>query len=330
MSLLASLLASSPPDAAIEIASEAVSVAVLGSRGLGRRSPGEGGANPVVQAYAVVPLPRGAVVPSLLSMNIVDRGAVAQAVRTACERVGQRPRRAALVIPDLAARVSLVRFDQIPARREDLDQLIRWQIKKSSPFSVEDACLTHSPGVRSGAGGEFVVVAARRETVREYESVCDDAGIYAGLVDISTMSVVNLYLASGAAPGGDWLVVHMRQDYTSIALMRGKDLLFFRNRAEGEEEALMDVLHQTAMYYQDRLAGQGFERVLAGGSSLTPGGVELTRRDLETRLGTPVEPLDPSRIAPLTDRITTDPGQAASLAPLVGMLLRTRREAVPA
>src|SRR5688500_13531555 len=181
MSLFASWLASAPPDAAIEIAPEAVSVAVLGSRGLGRRSPGEGGADAVVQAYAVAPLSPGAVVPSLAAVNIVDRPAVVQALRAACERAGQRPRRAALIIPDSAARVSLVRFDQIPARREDLDQLIRWQLKKSSPFPVEEACLTRSAGARSGTGGEFVVVAARRDAVREYESVCDEAGIYAGL-----------------------------------------------------------------------------------------------------------------------------------------------------
>src|SRR5688572_24730494 len=136
MSLFASWLASSPPDAAIEIAPEAVSLAVLGSRG----------SEALVQAFAVAHLPPGAVVPSLSSVNIVDRAAVVQALRAACERAGQRPRRAALVIPDLAARVSLVRFDQIPARREDLEQLIRWQMKKSSPFPVDDACLTHSPG----------------------------------------------------------------------------------------------------------------------------------------------------------------------------------------
>ena len=320
MSLFASWLASSPPDAAIEIAPEAVSLAVLGSRG----------SDPVVQAHAVAHLPPGAVVPSLSSVNIADRAAVAQALRTACERAGQRPRRAALVIPDLAARVSLVRFDQIPARREDLEQLIRWQMKKSSPFPVEDACLTHSPGAVSGTGGEFVVVAARRETIREYESVCDDAGIYAGLVDLSTMSVVNLYLASGEPPTGDWLVVHMRPDYTSIAIMRGDDLIFFRSRAEGEEETLSDVIHQTTMYYQDRLAGQGFQRVLAGGSSRVPGGVELARQDLAARVGTPVESLDPTRAAALADRITATPEQLAVLAPLAGMLLRTRREAVPA
>jgi type IV pilus assembly protein PilM len=320
MSLFASWLASSPPDAAIEIAPEAVSLAVLGTRGV----------DPVVQAYAVAHLPPGAVVPSLSSVNIADRAAVAQALRTVCERAGQRPRRAALVIPDLAARVSLVRFDQIPTRREDLEQLIRWQMKKSSPFPVEDACLTHSPGALSGTGGEFVVVAARRETIREYESVCDDAGIYAGLVDLSTMSVVNLYLASDKPPAGDWLVVHMRADYTSIAIMRGDDLIFFRNRAEGEEETLSDVIHQTTMYYQDRLAGQGFERVLAGGSSRTPGGVELVRKDLAARVGTPVEPLDATRVAALADRITATPEQLTTLAPLAGILLRTRREAVPA
>jgi len=320
MSLFASWLASSPPDAAIEIAPEGVSLAVLGFRGL----------EPVVQAYAVAHLSPGAVVPSLSAVNIADRAAVVQALRTACDRAGQHPRRAALVIPDLAARVSLVRFDQIPARREDLDQLIRWQMKKSSPFPIEDACLTHSPGARSEAGGEFVVVAARRETIREYESICDEAGIYAGLVDLSTMSVVNLYLASGGTPAGDWLLIHMRPDYTSIAIMRGEDLIFFRNRAEGEEEALADVVHQTTMYYQDRLGGRGFGRVLVGGTSRTPGGVEFARKDLEARLGTPVESLDPSRAAALTDRITATPEQLATLAPLVGMLLRTRRESVTA
>ena len=314
-----SWLSSSPPDAAVEIAPEGVSVAVLGGRG----------SDAVVQGYAVAPLPAGAVVPSLTSRNVVDRAAVAAALRDACDRLGHRPRRAALVIPDLAARVSIVRFDQIPARREDLDQLIRWQVKKSSPFPVEEACLTHSPGARSGTGGEFVVVAARRETVLEYEGVCDDVGLYAGLVDLSTLSLVNLYLASRAVPAGDWLVVHVRPDYTSIAIVRGDDLIFFRNRAEGEEEALADVVHQTTMYYQDRLEGEGFARVFAGGVG-QPGVVELARRELETQVSTPIEPLDPTGAAAIADRVDATPDQLASLAPLVGMLLRSRREGVAA
>jgi type IV pilus assembly protein PilM len=320
MSLLASWLASPPLDAAIEIAPEAVSIAVLGGRGQ----------NAVVQGYAVEPMPSGAVVPSLMAVNMPDRDVVVRALRAACDSVGLRPRRVALVVPDLVGKVSLVRFDQTPARRDDLDQLIRWQMKKSTPFPVEDACVTYSPGTRSTDGNEFVVVAARREIIREYESVCEEAGIEAGLVDLATFGVVNLFLSSGSAANGDWLVVHMRPEYTSIVILRRDELIFFRNRAEGDEEALQDVVHQTAMYYQDRLSGRGFTRILLGGLGKTPGAVDMARRNLEEHMGAHVEPIDPTRGAALTDRIQPTPELMATLSPLVGMLLRTRREAVTA
>src|SRR5215213_1372831 len=101
MSLLSSWLAAAPPDAAVEIAPEGVSVAMLGMRG----------AEAVIQAYGIEPLPAGAVQPSLTAHNVVDKPAVAAALRAACESAGIRPKRVALLIPDLAARVSLVRFD---------------------------------------------------------------------------------------------------------------------------------------------------------------------------------------------------------------------------
>jgi type IV pilus assembly protein PilM len=318
--VFASWLASPPPDAAIEIAPEGVSIAVMSSRG----------SQASIQGYALQPLPPGAVVASLTSQNIVDRAAVAGAVGAAVERLGVRPRRVALVIPDLAARVALVRFEQIPARRDDLEQLIRWQIRKSAPFPTEEASVTFTAGARSGAGGEFVVVVAKREIVQEYESACEAAGMHAGLVDLATLSVVNLFLSEAAAPSGDWLVVHMRPEYTSIVIMRGEDVIFYRNRVEGDEDALADVVHQTTMYYQDRLAGQGFARVFLGGIGRTIGAAAVARQTLEERLATPIEPIDPTRVATLTDRIQASPELMAALSPLVGMLLRTRSEAVGA
>ena len=316
MSILASWLASPPLEAAIEISPAAVSVAVLGGRS----------SNPVVQGYAVEPLPAGAVTPSLTSTNIADPEAVARALDSACQSLGLKPKRVALVIPDVAAKVSLVRFDQTPSRRDDLNQLIRWQVKKSTPFPVDDACLTYTDGAHNAGGSEFIVVVARRETIREYEGVCERIGIEAGLVDIATFGVINLFLSSNLGTAGDWLVVHMRPEYTSIAILRRDDVLFFRNRAEGDAEALEDVVHQTAMYYQDRLEGRGFSRILLGGIGRLQGEVDLARRNLEARMGTVVEPIDPTRGAALTDRITATPELMATLSPLVGMLLRTRRE----
>lgn len=321
MSLLASWLASPPPDAAVEIAPTHVSAATVDPRGAGT----------VVRRYAVETLAEGALSASLGSHNIVDRPAVTAAVRAVLERLETRTARVALVIPDLVAKVSIVHFDEVPARRDDLDQLVRWQVRKSAPFPIDDASVTYSPGAAGADGGaEFVVALARRDIVEEYEGVCGDAGTYAGLVDLSTFSMLNLVLASPVEPASDYLVVHVRPEYTSIAIVRGGAVVFFRNRAEGGDESLADLVHQTAMYYQDRLSGEGFARVLLGGSGRESGAVDETRRNLQERLGAAVEPIDSTIVEGASARVGVAGTVADILAPLAGMLRRTQQEAVGA
>ncbi len=135
-----------PADAAIEITPEAIAVAALSSRGK----------DVAVQRYAVEPVPSGAVTASLTGRNVVDRRIVGTALAAALGRLGTRPRRIALLIPDVTARVSLVRFERVPERSEDLEQLVRWQLRKSAPFPVDEAVLTCAPGAKG----------ARRQRVR--------------------------------------------------------------------------------------------------------------------------------------------------------------------
>src|SRR4051794_15485423 len=111
MSILASLREGAAPPVAVEIAAGRVSAASLEWRG----------GQPVVAAHASELLPEGALVPSLTSVNAVDRATVADAVGRLLEKMG-RPRRIGLILPDLVGRVSLVRFEQVPAKTQDLDQ----------------------------------------------------------------------------------------------------------------------------------------------------------------------------------------------------------------
>ena len=78
-----------------------------------------------------------------------------------------------------------------------------------------------------------------------------------------------------------------------MAILRGDSLVFFRNRIADGEAGLADMVHQTAMYYEDRLSGSGFGRVVlaGGGSPATQGGqdADYLRRALEQRLGTKVD-----------------------------------------
>jgi type IV pilus assembly protein PilM len=296
-----------PPEAAVEIASRHVSAATIGRRG-GR---------PVVSAYAVEPLPEGAVVPSLTSQNINDHALVQAAVASALDNIG-RPGRVGLIVPDAVAKVSLVRFEQVPARAQDLAQLIRWQVRKAAPFPIEEAQVSFSEAGPVPGGREFLVAVARREVVQEYEGLLAAGGVHAGIVDLSTFNVVNAVLVSSGAPTEDWLLVNVgAPDLASIVILRGPQIIFFRTRGADADGTLADLVHQTAMYYEDRLQGGGFTRaVVCGGSN------DDIRRSLEQRLGLDVEPLDVRSAAALTDRITAAPSLLDALAPLAGLLLR--------
>ena len=312
-----SLRESAAPAAAVEIASGRVSAASLEWRS----------GQPVVAAHATEPLPDGALVPMLTALNIRDRAAVLDVLGRVLERVG-RPRRIGLVIPDVVAKVSLVRFEQVPKRAQDLDQLVRWQVRKSAPFTIEDAQVSYVPGIHATDGQEYIVSLARRDVVQEYEVLCAEAGAHAGLIDLATFNVINAVLAGAAAPTADWLLVNIAADYASIALLRGPHLIVFRNRVADAEETLADLVHQTAMYYEDRLKGAGFARVILAGaaaaSAAQSGNIDQLRRSLEERLTTTVETVDPRTAAALTDRISAAPALLDTLAPLVGLLLRDR------
>jgi Tfp pilus assembly PilM family ATPase len=314
MSIFSTLRDSPAPAVAVEIAANRVSAASLDWRG----------GQPVIATHATEPLLDGALVPALTAVNTHDRAAVVAALGRVFERVG-RPRRVGLIVPDVVAKVSLVRFERVPTKTQDLDQLVRWQVRKTAPFPIEDAQVSYVPGLRADDGQEFVVSLARRSVVEEYEGLCAEVGAHAGLVDLATFNMINAVLAGASPPTSDWLLVNIAADYTSIALLRGRSLIFFRNRATDTDGTLADLVHQTAMYYEDRLQGGGFTRVIlagAGGSD-----IDQLRRSVEERVKSPVDLIDPTAAATFTDRITATPALLDTLAPLVGLLLRDREGA---
>ena len=308
-------LASAPPSVALEIAAGRVTAVALG----------EQGGSPVVAAYANERLPAGAIAPALNAPNVHDQPALVAALKAALQAIGHRTRRIALVLPDSIAKVSLVRFEKVPAKAQDLEQLIRWQVRKAAPFRIEDAQVSFQPGAPVATGGrEFVVVLARRDIVVGYERACEEAGVHAGVIDLATFNHVNAVLAGGPV-AGDWLLVHVAADYATLAVVRNGELIFYRNRATAGEAELADLVHQTAMYHEDRLGGGGFSRVvLAGASALGSELVDRLRRTLEERIGARVEPADFRAGVTMRDRIAAGPELLDALAPSLGALLRER------
>lgn len=277
---------------------------------------------PVAARHATVALPAGALVPALAATNVVDRAAVSAAVRQALEAVG-RPRRIAVVLPDVVARLAVVRLDTVPGRAEERDQLLRWHVRKAAPFEIEAAQVSIAAGHRLDDGAqEFVVALALREVVQEYEEVCAAASAHAGVVDLATSALIHLAGEHPRRQAGDWMLVHLGADYSTLAIVRDRVPIFFRSRGADAEGSLADTVHQAAMYYEDRLSGQALQTVVVvdpANDAETLVAIEATVRQ---RWQVGVEPLDLSQAVQFGDRIGVTAEASAVMAAAAGIVLR--------
>lgn len=309
---LSSWWTSPPPAVGLEFTARQVTAVALAA----------GAPLPALTRHAVAPVPAGALVPGLNAANVVDRAAVAAAVRQALDGVG-RPRRIALVLPDVVARLSIVRLDSVPARAEERDQLLRWHVRKAAPFDLEQAQVAVAPGrALEGGAREFVVAIARRDIVEEYEAACAAAAAHAGVVDVAASALVH---AAGGHPrrqAGDWMLVHLAPDYVTLAIVRDRVPIFFRNRGIEADGTLGDTVHQAAMYYEDRLEGATLTSVVV----VDPDGADGTVRAVESSIGgrwpVAAERFDLAESVQLADRIGVAPDLSARLAAAAGIVLR--------
>jgi type IV pilus assembly protein PilM len=172
-----------------------------------------------------------------------------------------------VVIPDAAVRIVLLDFEALPERRQDADSVVRFRLKKSLSFEVDDAALSYD--VRRSNGAIKVVAAVAPSGVREeYESLFRDAGFNPGVVLPSMLASLGAVEASAPT-----LALKVDLSSTSVAIVQGEDLLLYRTleNAHGDRldaTALADDIYSSLVFFQDNY-GMKVERILLGGLAST-------------------------------------------------------------
>src|SRR4029077_11343601 len=111
-----------------------------------------------LESYAVEPVPFGAIVPSPVEVNIAQPDAVRGALRRVFGRVSGHGPDLALLIPDPVVRVFILQFESFPRRADEALPLLRWRLKKSVPFDVDETVVSWMR--QDGRDGNLEIVAA--------------------------------------------------------------------------------------------------------------------------------------------------------------------------
>ena len=239
-------------------------------------------------AFSAERLPDSAVVPSATQANIADREAVRAALHAVLSRVPPQGSDVALLLPDPSIRVFILPFDTFPRSTADALPLLRWRLKKSLPFDAEEAVISWMRQPSRDGKTEIVAAVARHKILREYESLLEDEGCFAGVVQSSTLATLPILEDRGAI----LLARFSGKNLTTVIVRRGA-LCVYRSTelgmdAEGlRPQAIFDEVFPAVAFYQDTWSDRIDQLRIAG---FGPGEEEL-RQALAREIGCPAEPL---------------------------------------
>jgi type IV pilus assembly protein PilM len=227
------------PPIAIEIASDRIAGARFTRTGS-------------LDGFAVESLPPGALAPSAVETNIVNASAVRTAMQGVCDRLRGKNEVATLLLPDTVVRVFVQHFDQFPRSAKEAIPMLRWKLKKSVPFEVDETLISYMRQAPREGGVDVVTALGRLRIVREYEAAAEQCGLQPGVVLSASLAAVALLADQRPA-----LLARVSGSSLTTAIVREGVLCGYRctelpvQVSQLTPQMLLDEIYPVAAYYQD-------------------------------------------------------------------------------
>ncbi|HEY1757809.1 MAG TPA: hypothetical protein VGG72_20730 [Bryobacteraceae bacterium] len=248
------------------------------------------------------PLPDAAVAPGLKVPNLADAHAVGSALQAALGDINVRTGTLTLVVPDAAARVLLLDFDTLPAKRNEALSVVRFRLRKMVPFDVEAAAVSYQVMAEKNGQLNVLVTVMPGDVLEEYEAAVREAGYEPGAVLPST-------LAAAAAIEGDGATLMVNRSGASVttAVTKGNEMLLHRSmdlptEPQAREEEMAQAVITALAWYEDTLARLPSTMVYAG-----PGGATAAAQSRWVSLVDPAPKLVDIGIAETVSATTSIP-----------------------
>ncbi|MGH9638480.1 MAG: hypothetical protein ACRD3Y_00340 [Bryobacteraceae bacterium] len=207
---------------------------------------------------------------------------------------------AAVVIPDYAVRMTILDFEEFPSGQVERAALVRFRLRKSVPFPIEEAQVSYAIQLQEPKRVEVLAVAIARPILEEYEAIFTSAGYRVGLVTPSSLAA--LPLCPGGERGLTVLAKAAETTLTVLLLELGQVRLVRCIDISGEEEdglaagTVLSLLQQTIAYAEDQVGQPAARLLLCGFGAETDSLGRLVQEEfqlsydvLRSRFGAPAQ-----------------------------------------
>jgi type IV pilus assembly protein PilM len=258
-------------------------------------------------------LNEGVIAPGLNEPNVLNAEALRTALNGELGAVAGKSRDVIIVLPDVAIRVVLLDFEALAAKQEEAEPVIRFRLKKSLPFDVEQAVISYDV-IRSNGNIRVVAAVSPRPVIEEYEKALRDAGYNPGVILPSSLAALGLIegerptLVLKVDPMNITIVAVERQE---LRLVRSLDNPHGANVSAAE---LAEAVLPSIVFFEDTFAAR-IEKIYVGG--IAP--LQELGPLLHEHTGAQVQELAPALTA--EQNLSGEAIQPSLMAGIVGALL---------
>ena len=210
-------------------------------------------------AFGTAPLPPEAIVDGAL----MNSSAIVQAIQDVFAQQKVRARDVAIGVRGhsvIIKKISLPKMSQ-----EELDESIQWEAEQYIPFDVKDVNIDTqilSPEADAAGQMDVLLVAAKKDMINDYTSVCAEAGLTATVVDVDAFAVQNAYEANYEASASDTVViVNVGAAVTNLNVIARGATTFTRDITMGGNAFTEEIQKQLNISYDEaealKVGGQG-------------------------------------------------------------------------
>jgi type IV pilus assembly protein PilM len=212
-----------------------------------------------LQAFGVAPLPPEAIVDGAL----MNSSAIVTAIQELVAQQGVKGKEVAIGVRGhsvIIKKISLPRMSQ-----EELDESIQWEAEQYIPFDVKDVNIdTQILTPEGDAAGQMdvLLVAAKKDMINDYVSVCTEAGLTATVVDVDAFAVQNAYEANYDVRQDETVVlINVGAAVTNINVVARGITTFTRDITMGGNAFTEEIQKQLNISYDEaealKIGGQG-------------------------------------------------------------------------
>lgn len=172
---------------------------------------------------------------SVAAGDIIDSGAVAQAVASLYQELGTKRRHVAVALwgsSVIVKKISIPRMDE-----KVVGEQIRWEAEQYIPFDINEVNLAYKVlrGLpQSPETMDILVVAARREQAFKYAEVVEGAGLQCSVLDVGGFALANSFEANyGVLSGQAVAILNIGASATNLVIVESGEVVFCRDLPVG-------------------------------------------------------------------------------------------------